>query len=128
MNYRPVDANIRVRDNFLEIVGTPQQPKLGLDAYAGWLCYLMKNDLMFVKRFPTYPARVYNEMAALTISIWYYKDMMCELEPIGPAEAIAPGESASFTEDWRLIPYKFPETGREVNLTEVARLAQEMAH
>ena len=43
------------------------RPKLGMDSYAGWFCYLMKNDLMFVKRYPTYPDRVYNEVAGLTI-------------------------------------------------------------
>ena len=119
MNYRPQDPNIRVRDNFLEILSTPQHPKLGMDAHAGWLAYLMQNGLMFVKRFPTYPSRVYNEMAGLTISIWYYKDIMCELEPIGPAETLAPGESASFTEDWWLTPYPFPAAGESVNLAEI---------
>ena len=36
-----------------------------MDTYAGWFAYLMKKDLMFVKRFPTYPDRVYNEVAGL---------------------------------------------------------------
>ena len=125
MNYRPNDPNIRVRDGFLEILGTPKRPKLGIDSYVGWLCYLMKNDLMFVKSFPTYPDRVYNEMAGLTISIWYYKDMMCELEPIGPMEKIAPGESAAFTEEWWLIPHKFPEQGSEVDLDGVSRIVNQ---
>jgi hypothetical protein len=122
MNYRPEDPHIRVRNGFLEITGTPKYPKLGMDSYAGWFCYLMKNDLMFVKRFPTYPDRVYNEMAALTISIYYYKDTLCELEPIGPREKIAPGETASFTEEWWLIPHKFPAPGSEVDLDEVEQL------
>ena len=121
MNYRPKDPNIKVRKGFLEITGTPEFPKLGMDSYAGWFCYLMKNDLMFVKRFPTYPDRVYNEMAAITISIYYYKTTFCELEPIGPMEKIAPGRSASFTEQWWLLPYPFPGPGSEVDLDEVAR-------
>ncbi len=125
MNYRPNDPNIRVRDGFLEILGTPKRPKLGIDSYVGWFCYLMKNDLMFVKSFPTYPDRVYNEMAGLTISIWYYKDMMCELEPIGPMEKIAPGESAAFTEEWWLIPHKFPKQGSEVDLDGIRRIVNQ---
>ena len=122
MNYRPNDPNIRVREKFLEIIGTPASPKLGMDSYAGWFAYLMKNDLMFVKRFPTYPDRVYNEMAGLTISIYYYENRFCELEPIGPMEHILPGESASFTETWWLLPYKFPGQENEVDADEVARI------
>lgn len=127
INYRPEDPNIRIRDGFLEIIGTPKFPKLGMDSYAGWLCYLTRNDLMFIKRFPTYPDRVYNEIAAITISIWYYKDIMCELEPIGPMERIPPGKSASFTEDWWLIPYKFPAGDGKVDLNEVTQIVNTQA-
>ena len=119
MNYQPEDPNIRVRDGFLEILGTPANPKLGMDSYAGWFCYLMPSDLMFVKRFPVYPDRVYSEMAGLTISIWYYKNEMCELEPIGPREILAPGASASFTEQWELVPFRFPTGSTEADLDAV---------
>lgn len=120
INFRPVDPHIRKRDGFLEITGAPQFPKLGMDTYAGWFAYLMKNDLMFVKRFPTYPDRVYNEVAGLTMSIWYPDRPMCELEPIGPREKLAPGESASFTETWWVLPRSFPKEGEQVNLKQVA--------
>ena len=122
MWYQPQDSNIRVRDGFLEVMGTPTNPKLGLDSTAGWFCYLMRNDLMFVKRFPVYPDRVYSEMAGLTISIWYYKNLMCELEPIGPSETLAPGESASYTEEWELLPYDFPEKGKDVDLDKINKV------
>lgn len=112
MNYNPDDKNIAVSNDFLIISGTPQYPKLGIDSYAGWFSYLMKNNIMFVKRFPVYPARVYNEMAAITISIYYYTDLICELEPIGPKENIKPGESAAFTEDWYLEPFEYPQDGK----------------
>ena len=62
----------------------PKQPKLGMDTAAGWFAYLMKNDLMFVKRFAVERDRPYNEVAGLTMSIWYPDRPMCELEPIGP--------------------------------------------
>ena len=124
MNYKPEDPNIRVRDGFLEILGTPKQPKLGMDSTVGWFAYLMKNDLMFVKEYPTYPDRVYNEMAGLTISIWYFKEQMCELEPIGPRETIQPGGSASFTETWWALPYSFPDSGEDVDLEAVTNLVQ----
>ena len=112
INFRPQDDRIRRRAGFLEITGAPKFPKLGMDTYAGWFAYLMPNDLMFVKRFPVYPDRVYNEVAGLTMSIWYPDGPMCELEPIGPRERIQPGQSASFTETWQLLPFKFPADGR----------------
>jgi hypothetical protein len=127
INYQPVDPNIRVRDGFLEILATPRYPKLGIDSYAGWLCYLTKNDLMLVKRFPSYPDRVYNEVAAITISIWYYKDVMCELEPIGPMERIEPGKSVSFTEHWWLLPYAFPADRGKVDSGAIAKLVNDKA-
>lgn len=112
ISYRPDDKNITVSNDFLIISGAPRYPKLGIDSYAGWFSYLMKNNIMFVKRFPVYPDRVYNEMAAITISIYYYADTLCELEPIGPKENLKPGESASFTEDWHLVPFNFPLDGK----------------
>jgi hypothetical protein len=127
MNFQPEDPNIRVRDGFLEILGTPERPKLGIDSMAGWFCYLLKSDLMFVKRYPVYPDRVYNEMAGLTISIWYFKNTMCELEPIGPRERLAPGQSAAFTEEWWLLPHRFPRDPRAVDLAEVSRTVEQQA-
>ena len=121
MNYSPPDdPNMRVRDGFLEIRGTPPHAKFGLDSEAGWFAYLMTNDTMFVKRFPVYPDRVYNEMAAITVSIYYFPDeaagprkpgdvAFCELEPIGPREVLEPGQSSSFAEEWWLLPRRFPQ-------------------
>lgn len=123
MNFQPEDPNIRIRGGFLEVLGTPANPKLGMDSHAGWFCYLMRNNLMFVKRFPVYPDRVYSEMAGLTISIWYFKNEMCELEPIGPRETLAPGSSASYTEEWELKPFAFPADGKTVELEAVTRAA-----
>jgi hypothetical protein len=125
INIHPKDPNIRVRDGFLEIIGAPKQPKLGMDSYAGWFCYLMKNDLLFLKRFPTYPNRVYKEIAGLTISIWYNGYTMCELEPIGPVEILKPRQSAAFTEEWWLTPYEFPTDRTAVDLEEIAEMVAE---
>ncbi|MGD9857447.1 MAG: hypothetical protein AB7U20_21100, partial [Planctomycetaceae bacterium] len=66
------------------------------------------------------PDRVYNEVAGLTMSIWYPDGPMCELEPIGPRERLAPGKEASFTETWWLLPRKFPAEGQQVDLAELA--------
>ena len=121
INSRPEDPAIRMRDGFLEITAAPRFPKLGMDSYAGWFAYLMKNDLMFVKRFPTWPDRVYNEVTGLTMSIWYPDGPMCELEPVDPRETLPPGQSTSSTEVWWLLPRQFPSQEQPVNLRDVAK-------
>jgi hypothetical protein len=121
IDFRPEDPKIRQRDGFLEITGAPQFPKLGMDTRAGWFGYLMPNDWLFVKKFTVDPDRVYNEVAGLTMSIWYPDRPMCELEPIGPRERLEPGQSASFTETWYLLPHAFPKPGESANLKSIAR-------
>lgn len=123
INARPEDPNIRERDGFLEILGPPRKPKLGMDTAAGWFSYLMPNDLMWTKKFDVDRDRVYNELAGLTMSIWYPDRPMVELEPIGPREILQPGEEASFTETWTLSEMKFPE-GEAVDLEAVEAAAQ----
>lgn len=112
INFHAKDPNIRERDGFLEIIGVPRRPKLGFDSYAGWMAYVTRDDLLFAKRFKTDRDRVYNEAAGLTVSVWYPEDRRVELEPIGPRERLLPGETASFTEEWSLASFKFPDTGQ----------------
>ena len=124
MNYRPNDPHIRIQEELLVIDGLPKHPKLGIDTFAGWLAYLMREDLLFVKRFPTYPDRFYGEMAAITVSI-YYHPRMCELEPIGPMEHLGPGEVASYTEDWWLLEMDYPDN--TLDLAELQNLVDTRA-
>jgi hypothetical protein len=123
MDYRPGDPSIIRDGEYLVVRDTPLRPKLGMDSYVGWFAYLTTDDLLFVKQYPTFPDRVYNEMAGLTISIWYKEDQMCELEPIGPMEELNPGESASFTETWTLAPHDFPED-RTVDPREIGKIVE----
>lgn len=140
MNYAPEPhEHVRVRDGFLEINGDPPFSKFMLDTEPGRLAYLMRNDLMFVKKWPVYADRVYGEISAGTLSLYYYPFIedrqkpaserglpidFCELEPIGPLEILEPGQTASFTEDWWLLPYKFPAQGQDANIPEVSRLME----
>jgi hypothetical protein len=128
INFRPEDPSIVHRSasgtgggDFLVIRGVPQYPKLGFDSFAGWFGYLLPSNLFFVKRFPCFPDRVYNEIAGLTSCIYYPHERVCELEPIGPRETLAPGESAAFAEEWHLLPYPFPADGQEIDLDDLAR-------
>jgi hypothetical protein len=116
INVKATDPNIRERDGILEILAPPRKPKLGFDAHAGWLAYAMPTDTVLVKRFKTFPDRVYNEAAGLTLSVWYPPGPRIELEPIGPRERLKPGESASFTEGWWLLPHPFPKAGQKLDL------------
>ena len=118
--FRPEDPNI-VRESldgedYLIIRGVPQNPKLGFDSYAAWFAYLEPTGVAFVKRFPCFPDRVYNEVAAITSCIYYPREKFVELEPIGPRETLRPGESASYTEDWFLVPFGFPSTPEALDL------------
>jgi hypothetical protein len=121
INVKATDDRIRERDGFLEILAPPRKPKLGFDTYAGWLGYVLPNDTLFVKRFPTFPDRVYNEAAGLTLSVWYPVGPRIELEPIGPRERLGPGESASFTEEWWLLSHPFPKQGQQLDLKALAQ-------
>jgi hypothetical protein len=116
INVRNADDRIRERDGFLEILAPPRKPKLGFDSNAGWLGYLMPGNALFVKTFPVYPDRVYNEAAGLTLSVWYPTGPRIELEPIGPRERLKPGESASFTESWWLLSHPFPKPDESIDL------------
>ncbi len=118
---QPEDPNIQVTDDAVVVSAAPQFPKLGFDSNAGWLAYLAPTDQLFVKRFRTFPDRAYNEFAALTISVWYPQREMVELEPIGPAENLAPGERASFSEEWWLLPQPFPESSKEIDVEELGK-------
>ena len=108
LNYMPdKEDNIRIREGILEITGTPSQPKIVTDSYAGWLAYITTDDLLFIKIYPASPLRNYGEIAAST-ACFYYRDLMCEVEPISPMESIEPGHEASFTEHWYLFDYRYP--------------------
>jgi hypothetical protein len=126
VDFQPRDPHVRVRDGHFEVFGPLQHAKLCFDGTGGWLAYLLPSNLLFVKRWPVFPDRAYNELSAFTLSIWLWEDRVCELEPIGPAERLAPGASASFTEDWWLLEHPFPARRDGLDLAAVAaRVARE---
>ncbi|MGC3970294.1 MAG: hypothetical protein QM775_24075 [Pirellulales bacterium] len=124
INVRNKDDLIRERDGFLEILAPPRKPKLGFDSFAGRLAYVIPGDLMLIKRWSTFPDRVYNEAAGLTLSVWYPQGPRIELEPIGPREVLASGQEAVFTEEWELQPFPFPKADEKIDLSAVRKLLQ----
>jgi hypothetical protein len=109
MDYMPADEpSVAVRQGILEITGPPSRPKFAIDCPDGWMAYVSRDNLLFIKKFRIFPERRYGEMAANNASVWYYKELMCEIEPIGPLEVLDPGEEASFTELWWLLEYDHP--------------------
>ncbi len=124
INFRPEDPAVRQRNSCLEVLKPTRFPKLGMDSFAGWFAYQMPNDLLFVKTYKADPKRVYSEAAGITISIWYpdrSRIPACELEPIGPREEIAPGRSASFTENWWLLANEFPAAGDDLDIKRLTK-------
>jgi hypothetical protein len=90
----------------------------------GWLAYQLPDDVVFVKVYETPRDRAYSEVAAFNTSVWYPDQERLpavELEPIGPANEIAPGKSASFTEHWWILENEFPAEGRDLDLEALAK-------
>ncbi|MCC4211260.1 hypothetical protein [Leeuwenhoekiella parthenopeia] len=110
IDFNPVpEKNIRKRNGILEILGPTSVPKFAIESDAGWIAYIHQNDLLFIKTFPVYPDKLYGDMLSNQVSIWYYKNEKCEIEPLGPLEVIKPGQRISFTETWDLLAYEFPK-------------------
>ncbi len=122
------DPKIQISDEAVVVTGPPSSPKLGFDSHAGWLAYLAPTDQLFIKRYRTFPKRAYNEFASLTASVWYPNGDMVELEPIGPAENLRPGEKASFTEEWWLMQHRFPTDLQDFDFTAIKRKVQQNSH
>ena len=55
------------------------------------MAYLAETDLLLVKRFPASAGSFYGKMLGLTISAFYVRDRLVELEPIDPIEELGQG-------------------------------------
>ena len=119
--------SVRVRDNFVEVTAQTRMrhEKIGMDSTAGWMAYISRAGTMLTKHFAVHPERVYGEMAGLTCCVFYYRDRLVELEPIGPLENLGPGEEACFVEHWNLLPMPFPAEGMDLDLQQVSELVAE---
>jgi hypothetical protein len=123
IQFKPVDPAVRLRGNFLEVLGPPRYPKLGFDSHAGWMAYVLPHGQAFVKRYASPRDAVYPEVVGMTLCLWYPPATTvpaCELEPHGPRQPIAPGASASYTEHWYLLPHAFPAAGAALDLEQLA--------
>ncbi|MGM8361889.1 hypothetical protein ACSV4D_08250 [Flavobacterium sp. ARAG 55.4] len=122
LNYNPSEeVNLRTREGILEILGTPSQPKFVMDSNVGWIAYNSKDDLLFIKKFKANEPKIYGDILSNQVSIWYYKEEKCEIEPIGPIESIQPGETVSFTEDWWLMNHEYPKD-KKINLKKITTI------
>lgn len=110
--------NERIRDGVLEILGPPENAKIITDGSEGWLAYITKDNQLFIKKFEVFEDKIYGEMTGATVSLWYNKEGICEIEPIGPWEWIEPNKSISFTENWYLLDYEYPKD-KKTNLDEI---------
>jgi hypothetical protein len=126
LDYMPEGGkNEKVTDGILEVSGPPENPKIVTDASEGWLAYITRDNQLFVKKFEIFPDKVYGEMNGATVSLWYNAEGICEIEPIGPWEWIKPGKSISFTENWYLMDFEYPENKR-IDLNEIRTIIQKL--
>jgi hypothetical protein len=109
LDFMPKEPNLQVRNGILEMYGPPDRPKFVMDVSEGWMAYITTDNQLFVKKFNVYPERVYGEMTAANVCVYYLKNQFTEIEPMGPMETIRPGEEVSFTETWYLFDFKYPE-------------------
>lgn len=121
ISLKPKDPSVTVRDGFA-IVGPGLETKLGFDGIAGWIAYLSPKGVLFVKRYAVFPDRRYTGVAGLTASLWSDGKRLVEIEPLGPEEHLAPGESTSFSEEWWLLPFPFPGSVEKVDPLAVAQI------
>lgn len=121
----PQEENLRVREGILEMIGTPSQPKFVMDSNAGWLAYNSKDNLLFIKKFKANENKIYGDVLSNQVSIWYYQEEKCEIEPIGPLESILPGKTVSYTEDWWLMEHRYPED-KKINLNEINKIIRKL--
>ncbi len=126
LDYSPAGGeNERVRNSILEITGPPQNAKFITDGSEGWLAYITPDNQLFVKKFEVNPNKIYGEMTGATVSLWYNREGICEIEPIGPWEWIDPGKNISFTENWYLMDFKYPEN-KNVDLEEIRKIVKNL--
>ncbi len=112
------DGNIKVSNDYLLILGPTKASKFVFDSDKGWMAYITKDDMLFVKTYDYKKSYEYGEMAAVPLSIWYKDDLVAELEPIGPWEWVAPKGETSYSEIWHLLPYQYPKN-KEVDVENI---------
>jgi len=119
MQFMPeTEENIQVKDDFFLMLGPAKATKYVFDSDKGWLAYITKDNLLFVKRYDYKKSGEYGEMSASPLSIWYKNETIAELEPIGPWEWIKPKGKSSFSETWDLLPYTYPKN-KEVDVENI---------
>ena len=118
-NFLPGDEpNVRIREGILEFLGQPSSQKSIFNLDEGWMAYLTRDNLLFVKTFPFDPDWRYGDPPQHHGSYWWKGDTATEFEPNGPLERIPPGGKASFHEDWWLVTLPYPED-KVVNIAEL---------
>jgi len=119
MQFMPeAEENIKIKEDFFLMLGPTKATKYVFDSDKGWLAYITKDDLLFVKRYDYKKSGEYGEMSASPLSIWYKDEIVAELEPIGPWEWIKPKGKTSYSETWDLLPYSYPQN-KEVDVENV---------
>ncbi len=92
-------------------IAKPQ--KIGLRTSEGWVAYQREN-LLFFKKFGELPGAEYPDMDVNFETFTNHE--ILELEALGPMATLAPGESVSMPEEWKLYA-DFPPCATEADVT-----------
>ncbi|MCX7599330.1 MAG: DUF4380 domain-containing protein, partial [Armatimonadetes bacterium] len=91
----------RVENGLLEVIYRRETGKIGADSVAGWIAYAdCQAAFTYAKRFEVTPGANYPD-GGCTVEVYTSGDLpYMEVEVLSPLRRLAPGESASFTQNW----------------------------
>jgi hypothetical protein len=110
--------------DLLEIAYKHEQGKIGADSYGGWMAYVDGGKhWAYVKTYTPHPGADYPDLGC-SVEIWAAGDLpYCEMETLTPMHKLAPGATASATEDWYATRVGTPVH----DVTDVAAIEQPVA-
>lgn len=101
------DARLGYGDGLVTVTGSGEPLKIGTEMRRGWLAY-HKDGVVFVKRADHIEGARYVDKGASAQC--YHSDSFTELETLGPAWELSPGEGTTHSETWDLLDVA-PDTG-----------------
>jgi hypothetical protein len=99
---RLADSRLSLNDDLCLLHADPDSHpvKIGYLNRAGWAAYLV-GGVLFVKRWTPQPEQEHVDFGCNCES--YCNDRFIEVETVGPISSVAPGHTATHTEEWELL-------------------------
>ncbi len=92
----------KIKDGLVIVEYKGERGKVGLDSSSNWMLYL-KENLAYVKRFPTFPGADYPDEGCSVEVYTNSKELpYLEMEVLSPLVTLKPGEEYNMWEEWFL--------------------------